>query len=145
MEQFQLESEGDGCGEYWKRKIFLKGQWGNSRSPSFTLILQFVCLGWENAYKMYVAWLSVLLSLYWKLYIREELLYTCFYMKDPTRTSEKTVKLCNVWSLWWHSSSNTWKLLGCFAAWRNRTWDKTTLRCQATLENLLQISLCVSI
>lgn len=32
---------------------------------------------------MNVAWLSVLLTLYWKPPIGEELLYTCFYMKDP--------------------------------------------------------------
>lgn len=127
---------------------FLQGQGGSSRTPSFTLILQSMCLSWENAYKMNIAWFSVLLSLCWKPYIVEELLYTCLYMKDPTRSSKdnsEIVQLENLmWSLWGHSCSSAWKLLGFSAAWINRTWDRATLRCQATLENLLQISLYVS-
>lgn len=132
-----------------KAQYFLQGQGKSSGTSSFPLILQFMCLGWEDAYKMNVARLPVLLTLYWKPPVGEELRYTCLYMKDPMRRSKNPriiVQLENlVWSLWGQSSSNAWKLLGFFTAWRNRTWHRTTLRCQATLENLLHRYLYVFI
>lgn len=127
---------------------FFTGVEGSSRTPSYTSILEFTCLGWENACKMNVAWLSVLLSLYWKPYIGEELLHACFYMKDPMRSSKENseiVQLENlVWSLWGHSSSNTWKLLWFLLLAEIGHEIEPLSRCQATLENSLQISLCVS-
>lgn len=134
--------------EHTESVVFSRGQGESSRTPNFTLNLQFMCLGWEDAYKISVAWSSVLLSLYRKPHIGEELLYTCVYMKDPTRSSKENSKIVQlenlVWSLWGHSSSNAWKLLGFFAAWRNRTWDRTTFKMSGYPgEFITDISLCI--